>query len=90
MNNAETTYRSYDTTTEWMGPIRTSLAAAEADAIRHNAGCAAQGGYGSAIVIQPDRDGYATQVSPPDTDWDGRGGLVWPPHGRSTGAVRFA
>lgn len=77
-------YRAYDTTTEWMGEARPTIDAADRDAKRHNDGCAKQGGYGSAIVV--------TQSDPSDT-WptcvDLEGKTVWPPHGRTSGAVRW-
>lgn len=77
-------YRAYDTTTEWMGEARPTIDAADRDAKRHNDGCAKQGGYGSAIVV--------TQSDPSDT-WptcvDLEGKTVWPPHGRTPGAVRW-
>lgn len=75
-------FRAYDTTTEWMGLPREIQAAAQADADEHNDGCAKQGGYGSAIVVQRDPDAPGRCV-----DLEGR--AVWPPHGRSTGAVRW-
>lgn len=75
-------YRAYDTTTEWSGPVRSTIEAAEADADRHNRGCAKQGGYGSAIVVTRDPDSETRLV---DLD----GASVWPPHGRSTGAARW-
>lgn len=78
MSNAKN-YRAYDTTTEWMGRPRTTKEAAQADADRHNRGCAAQGGYGSAIVVL--RDGDRCQTV--------NGKAVWPPHGKSCGAVRW-
>lgn len=74
---ATTEYRAYDTTTEWSGPVRDSVEAAERDAQRHNDGCAAQGGYGSAIVVAND-DGRLVTLD---------GEYVWPPHGRTTGAA---
>ena len=72
-------YRAYDTTTEWMGRPRATEAAAQADADRHNRGCAKRGGYGSAIVIM--RDGDRCQTVDGET--------VWPPHGFSNGAARW-
>lgn len=72
-------YRAYDTTTEWSGPVRTSVEAAERDAARHNDGCAKQGGYGSAIVVTRAGNRLA----------DLHGKTVWPPHGRSDGAARW-
>lgn len=77
-------YRAYDTVTGWMGPSRTLADLAWRDADRHNAGCAAQGGYGSAIVVERDEDGYCLI-----RDEDGSYEHVWPPHGRSSGAVRW-
>lgn len=72
-------YRAYDTTTEWMGPIRTALSTAKRDAEQHDDGCVSQGGYGSAIVVR-EVDGRCVTLD---------GEYVWPPHGRSTGAVRW-
>ena len=40
--------------TEWSGPVRATADEAEQDAAEHNAGCAAQGGFGSAIVVTRD------------------------------------
>lgn len=76
-------YRAYDTTTEWMGRPRATVEAAQADADRHNDGCASQGGYGSAIVVRRDEDGTGDRCETLD------GETVWPPHGRSCGAVRW-
>lgn len=78
-------YRAYDTTTEWQGPPRRALAAAERDAERHNDGCAEQGGHGSAVACAP-IDGRLHHL-------DGRGlpnprQPIWPPHGQSCGAAR--
>lgn len=75
-------YRAYDTITEWMGKARTSMERAEKDALAHNKGCARQGGYGSAIVVQRDPECPGRCV-----DLDGK--PVWPAHGRSTGTVRW-
>lgn len=75
-------YRAYDTVTEWMGRVRNTVERAELDAERHNEGCAAQGGYGSAIVVRPDPECPNRCV-----DMDGE--EVWPPHGCSTGTVRW-
>lgn len=75
-------FRAYDTTTEWMGQVRETETQAHGDAIRHNKGCAAQGGYGSAIVVRPDPEAPGRCV---DLD----GATVWPPHGRGNGAVRW-
>lgn len=75
-------YRAYDTVTEWLGPVRTALVDAEADATRHNAGCAQQGGYGSAIVVRQDPDAPGRCVTL-------EGQPVWPPHGRSCGSARW-
>lgn len=84
VRNHNRLYRAYDTTTEWMGEARPTIDAADRDAKRHNDGCAKQGGYGSAIVV--------TQSDPSDT-WptcvDLEGKTVWPPHGRTSGAVRW-
>lgn len=75
-------FRAYDTVTEWSGPVRTTIESALADAERHDAGCAAQGGYGSAIVVTRDAES-------PDLLIDLDGETVWPPHGQSTGAARW-
>jgi hypothetical protein len=72
-------YRAYDTCTEWSGPVRSTAVAAARDADRHNAGCAKQGGGGSAIVVTREGDRLATPS----------GRTVWPPHGRSMGAARW-
>lgn len=72
-------YRAYDTVTEWRGRPRETVAEAEADAREHDAGCAAQGGYGSAIVVRRDGSRCATLDGEP----------VWPPHGQSCGAVEW-
>lgn len=76
-------YRAYDTTTEWMGRPRASVAAAHSDADRHNAGCLAQGGYGRAIVVRRDEEGRGDRCETLS------GKTVWPPHGKSCGAVRW-
>lgn len=73
-------YRAYDTTTEWSGPPRWTVAAAQRDADRHNTGCASQGGYGSAIVARRDDS---------DRLLDMDGDYIWPPHGRGCGAARW-
>jgi hypothetical protein len=74
-------WRAYDTVTEWSGPPRADLEQAAKDAEEHNAGCAAQGGYGSATVAERG-DG--------DRLWDAyTGEAIWPPHGRSCGAARW-
>ncbi len=80
--NSAAAFRAYDTTTEWMGPARETAEAAEADARTHNGGCASQGGYGSAIVVQRDPETPGRCV-----DMEGR--PVWPAHGRSAGTVRW-
>ncbi len=78
----QTRFRAYDTTTEWSGQVRRSAEKAQADADRHNGGCARQGGYGSAIV--------ATQLADaPDRLADLSGAPIWPPHGRGCGAARW-
>ncbi|HZL95499.1 MAG TPA: hypothetical protein VFB99_17720 [Vicinamibacterales bacterium] len=75
-------YRAYDLTTAWMGVTRLSVTAAQGDAESHNDGCAKHGGYGRAIVVQRNPEAPGRCI-----DLDGRD--VWPPHGRSTGAVRW-
>lgn len=75
-------WRAYDKVTGWMGESRDSRDVAERDARRHNSGCARQGGYGSATVVQPDPEDAELCV-------DAAGETVWPPHGRSCGAVRW-
>lgn len=75
-----TEYRAYNTITEWSGPVRSTLDAADRDADLHNSGCAEQGGYGSAIVVMRDPDVPSRLV-----DLDGN--TVWPPHGRSCGSA---
>lgn len=79
---ASTEYRAYDVLTEWSGPVRSTVHAAERDADSHNAGCARQGGYGSAIVVTRDPESPSRLV-------DLEGESVWPPHGRSCGAARW-
>lgn len=76
-----TRFRAYDTTTEWMGPVRLTADAADSDAVKHNRAMKRQGGYGTAIVVHRGND---------DRCYDVDGEAVWPPHGKSTGAVRFA
>lgn len=76
-------WRAYDTVTGWMGEARDSRDRAERDASRHNRGCVAQGGYGSAIVVTPDPDDAELCVAA-DT-----GETVWPARGRDCGAVRW-
>jgi hypothetical protein len=77
----KTEYRAYDTTTEYLGPVRTSIREAQSDCDAHNQGCVQQGGYGSAIVVQRLDGGNRC------ADLDGN--PVWPPHGQSTGAARW-
>lgn len=73
-------YRAYDTTTDWSGPPRRSVAAAQRDARRHNDGSARQGGYGAAIVAVKDGDRLADPMT---------GDPIWPPYGRGCGAARW-
>lgn len=83
MTAAQTTaanYRAHDTATDWAGPPRTTIDAAQHDADDHNGGCRKQGGYGRAIVVMDDGEGRCTDLS---------GRYVWPTYGRSCGAVRF-
>lgn len=75
-------YRAYDTTTEWMGRVRSTEEAAYRDVDSHNRGCEKQGGYGSAIVVKRDPDAEDRCVNL-------AGQPVWPPHGRSCGSVRW-
>lgn len=82
MTTTKQQYRAYDRTTEWMGRARSSVELAERDAEKHNAGCSKQGGYGSAIVVQRDPESEGRCV-------DLKGQPVWPPHGQSTGSVRW-
>jgi hypothetical protein len=72
-------YRAYDQATGWSGPPRTTAAAAAADARRHNRGCAAQGGYGRAIVAVRAGDRLVGLDGEP----------IWPSHGKSCGAARW-
>lgn len=72
-------YQGYDTVTEWHGTPRKSLEQAQKDVKRHNRSMAAQGGFGSAIV--------GVRKGKRLTTLDGR--PIWPPHGRSTGSVRW-
>jgi hypothetical protein len=76
-------YRAYDSTTEWMGRPRETITQAQADALRHNVGCANQGGYGSAVVVRRDDGGTGSRCETLD------GETVWPNHGRTSGAVRW-
>lgn len=62
-----------------MGPIRDEEIEAQADLMEDRDGCASQGGYSDRMVYEIDKDGYLM---------DDDGNPVWPPHGRSTGAVR--
>lgn len=70
---------AYDATTEWMGPVRRKLSLASSDSMRHNEGCRSQGGYGDAETYAVDAEGYLHTAD---------GAIVWPPHGRSSGAVK--
>ena len=70
---------AYDRLSEWFGTARADKASAQRDADAHNEGCAEQGSASAAGAYAVDADGYLV------TD---DGTLVWPPHGRSTGAVR--
>jgi len=72
-------YVAYDHVTEWMSDSVPNRQAAEEAADEHNDGCARQHGYGSAGVYAIDADGFLV---------DEAGGNVWPPHGRTCGAVR--
>ena len=78
--------RAYDTTTEWSGPVRSSIGEAWDDAEAHNEGCRTQGGYGSAIVVRRDPEAPSRLVY---ADGENVGESVWPPHGRSNGAARW-
>ena len=62
-----------------MGQIRTSREKAMADLADDHAGCATQGGYSDRDIYEIDADGYLI---------DENGEPVWPPHGKSCGAVR--
>ena len=75
-------FRAYDTVTEWRGPVRDNPEAARGDARHHNRGLRAVGGFGSALVIQPDPES-------PERAVDLHGVPVWPTHGRSSGSVLF-
>ena len=63
-------------------PSLPTVAEALRDCNRHNRGCARQGGYGSAIVVQRDPDAEGRLV-----DLDGK--TIWPPHGRGAGAAEW-
>jgi hypothetical protein len=73
-------YRAYDQNTGWQGQPHKRIKGAMRDALLHNDGCAYQGGYGSAIVVTRDSDGFLVTLE---------GKLIWPSHGRSNGAVRW-
>lgn len=75
----ERLFRAYDTTTGWSGKPRRYVATAENDAMRHNGGCAQEGGYGSAIVVAKDGDRLQ----------DLAGNTIWPSEGMSNGAARW-
>ena len=62
-----------------MGPICNTRAEAERSARADAVGCSRQGGYSDRHVFRVDDDGFLI---------DDHGENVWPPHGRSTGAVR--
>jgi len=77
-------YRAYDTATgEYVAPARTTLAAAERDCTRHRRGAQAQHEHAlnRPVVLRDRGDGIAV---------DQRGEVVWPPHGRTAGAVRWS
>lgn len=73
-------FRAYDTTTDWRGPVRDTAAEANADANAHDADLRAAGGYGSALVVTS-RNGRMVDLA---------GVYVYPPHGRTNGAARWA
>ena len=75
-----TAYRAYDAVTEWMSGAVDDPELADALAARHNAACAASGGFGSAIVVRRAATGRCETLDGED---------VWPPHGRGDGTVRF-
>lgn len=79
LDSNERLFRAHDTTTGWSGKPRRYLCTAESDAERHNAGCVAQGGYGSAIVAAKDGDRLQ----------DMNGATIWPASGRGCGAARW-
>jgi hypothetical protein len=71
-------FAAYDRVTGWLSAHPTE-ASAELAARRHNVGCAEQGGVGHARVYSVDAEGYLSDDGEP----------VWPPQGRSSGAVRI-
>ena len=73
-------YRAYDPLTEWMSRVVAAPELAEELADCHNDGCASAGGVGSAIVVKRSKAGWCETLA---------GEAVWPPHGRTSGAVRF-
>jgi len=73
------TYVAYDVVTEWQSRATTTEEHASRLARAHNRRCGAVGGYGSAVVC----------VVVEGRLYDTGGGPIWPPHGRSTGAVQY-
>ena len=67
-----------------MGPVRATVAEAQRDVEVHGRLMVAQGGFGDALVVRRDEGGAGDRCETLD------GVPVWPPHGRSTGAVRWA
>lgn len=74
-----TQYRAISVQSDYQGPVRTTVAAAQADADEHDAYHRAQGGFARATVVTRDGDRCATLDGEP----------VWPSHGRSSGALRW-
>lgn len=62
-----------------MGPLRADLAAAERDYYGDQSACERQGGYSDREVVSIDADGILYRLD---------GSIVWPSHGRTSGAVR--
>jgi len=73
-------YRAYDVITEWMSRVVADPELADELADCHNDGCAAVGGFGSAIVVRRSKAGWCETLD---------GEAVWTPHGHTSGAVRF-
>lgn len=73
------TYTTYGSVRGQCGHKHRTIEAAARCLSSDQAGCRAQGGYSDRAVCAVDEGGYLA-------DLEGR--TVWPPHGRSSGAVR--
>lgn len=74
-----TEYRAISTQSEYQGPVRTTIDAAQKDVDTHDAYHREQGGLARATVVTRDGNHCATLTGEP----------VWPSHGRSAGALRW-